>query len=611
MKRKAKILFPIIGILLVIIGNMPFFILKGNSVISVREQLDGEIVAYILGAKYLFTGTTVYPEFLGGVPAGALTPPSYGTLLLYKVFSPLYAFLVNQFIVMFTGFLGMYFWGVKLTGRRLFSFFGGLLFSFLPFFTVYGISVSGVPMVMWAFCELVGTGFPGTASDEKIVSAKKNGKAGYISAYICIAYYALFSSLILCGYAVCAVLVCLFVVALTGRKRFGIKTEGIIRSAVATAELPVLYLIMNFDLIIQIFYPEKGFVSHKTEYIKHGASFWTEFSGLFWKGSIAVPSLHSFILVASVIVLMVSAAYMVIGMRAKKTGARESREDDKIGYSDLKSSLIMLAVLLGAAALIAAFSAFMETGAVVSRLNGMDSAIKAFRIDRFYWLYPFIWYSVFILIGKIVDEGIKKYQIGKLLWFVFLIPCALYVLKESPFKENAMEFVRKESTALTWNAFFSEREFADIALYIESETGLEQDEYRVGSLGIEPSVSVYSGFYTIDGYSNNYELEYKKRFRRVIAKELEKNDYNKMYFDEWGNRCYLFSSEYYGNPLLSKYEHAIFRDLELDTEALKELGCKYLFAAGEIVDAGEKGYRLVKIFDDIEYTYVIYLYEVL
>ena len=46
-------------------------------------------------------------------------------------------------------------------------------------------------------------------------------------------------------------------------------------------------------------------------------------------------------------------------------------------------------------------------------------------------------------------------------------------------------------------------------------------------------------------------------------------------------------------------------------ETLKELGCKYLLAAGEIVGAEEKGYRLCKIFDAPEYTYFIYLYEVL
>lgn len=41
------------------------------------------------------------------------------------------------------------------------------------------------------------------------------------------------------------------------------------------------------------------------------------------------------------------------------------------------------------------------------------------------------------------------------------------------------------------------------------------------------------GFYTVDGYSNNYPLEYKHRFREVIAAELEKNEEVRVYFDLW------------------------------------------------------------------------------
>jgi hypothetical protein len=44
---------------------------------------------------------------------------------------------------------------------------------------------------------------------------------------------------------------------------------------------------------------------------------------------------------------------------------------------------------------------------------------------------------------------------------------------------------------------------------------------------------------------------------------------------------------------------------------LKEMDCRFLFAAGEIARADEKGYRLVNIFDSYDYSYVIYLYEII
>ena len=270
---------------------------------------------------------------------------------------------------------------------------------------------------------------------------------------------------------------------------------------------------------------------------------------------------------------------------------------------------MVIGVLL--ALLIALFSAFMSSKAVVDRLNEMTGAVKAFQIDRFYWLYPFIWYTVFALIGTILTERFPKYKIGFIVFLVLALPTAGYVLKESQFKENALEFVRKESTALTWDDFFCEEEFKEVGDYIKDEYGLEQSEYRVGCLGIEPSIALYNGFYTIDGYSNNYELTYKHRFRNVIAKELEKNDYNRVYFDTWGNRCYLFSSEYYGIRLMTKYEHAHYDNLELNTSALKDLGCRFIISAGPIAEAEAKGYKLCKTFDSYDYSYFIYLYEVL
>lgn len=77
---------------------------------------------------------------------------------------------------------------------------------------------------------------------------------------------------------------------------------------------------------------------------------------------------------------------------------------------------------------------------------------------------------------------------------------------------------------------------------IDDAIGRDKSTYRVAHLGISPAPSLMHGFYTVDGYSNNYSLEYKHRFREVIAEELEKNEEVRVYFDLWGNRCYLFNS---------------------------------------------------------------------
>ncbi len=453
------------------------------------------------------------------------------------------------------------------------------MFAFLPYYTVYGLCVSGIPFVFWAFYSL---------KDEQEKSVAK-----YVISYLIIAIYGFGSSLVLCGFAICACFGVLLIITIVNAIKKKASRNVVIRQTAGFLELVLVYLVMNKDLILQIVKPETGYVSHKTEIIHTTTELWSSFAELFIKGSIAVPSLHFFIVAVALAVIVIGAVVLIIKGIAKK---------------DIYVKILKFVTL---AAGIALFSSFWHTPFIADKLNSMDSAVKAFQIDRFYWMYPFIWYSVLVLLGALAESVLKKYKIGIILWLLLLLPCSIYVLKESAFKENVLEFVRKNSTALTWEAYFCEKEFKDIADYIEENEGLKQDEYRVGSLGIEPAVAVYNGFYSIDGYSNNYDVEYKHRFRKIISKELEKNEYNRQYFDDWGNRCYLFSSEYYLNPLLTRYEYASFNDLEFDTEALKEIGCKYLFAAGEIANAESKGYRLVKTFDGYGYTYFIYLYEVL
>ncbi|MCR5256344.1 MAG: DUF6044 family protein [Acetatifactor sp.] len=572
--RSSKWIFMTLGLVAVFISNLTFFILGENSVIDVHDQLDGEIVAYILGSRYLFSGVDFYPEFLGGVSSAALTPPSYGTLLFYRFLSPLHAFLVNQAFVTFTAFLGMYLWLSKLTKKNFISFCSALLFSFLPFFSVYGISVSGIPMVALAVWEFV-------------YGQESHQKRNFIIGYILISVYALFSSFVLCGYAVCAVYFVSAIILSVYFRQNAQKTAGIKGMWIGLILLVLIYLILNRNLILQVIHPEMAFVSHKSEAVLSSGSFWGNFCNLFFRGSDAVPSLHSFILAGAIIAL---AVFFV-------------RKKHEWYYRAL--SILMITVLV-----ISAFYGFMHTAAVVDILNGSDSALKTFQIDRFYWFNPFLWYTILGLTGVMITEYVKKPVVGTVIFLIILAPTAITVLKQSPFKENAMEFVRKESTAFPWKAYFCEDEYQEISDYISDNYSLEKGSFRVASLGLEPAVALYNGFYTIDGYSNNYDLEYKHKFRKIIAKELDKSEYNRAYFDNWGNRCYILSSEYPGARLMTKSDHSHYEDLELNSDALKDLDCRFVFSSGPIEGPEKSGLKFCKVFDSYEYSYFIYLYEV-
>ena len=100
---------------------------------------------------------------------------------------------------------------------------------------------------------------------------------------------------------------------------------------------------------------------------------------------------------------------------------------------------------------------------------------------------------------------------------------------------------------------------------------------------MHPTIAQYNGFYTLDSYQNLYSLEYKNKFREIIADELEKNHRMKNYFDAWGSRCYVFVAELFGKGKCylncSKYETDSIDHFEIDTKALSALGGKYIFSA--------------------------------
>ncbi len=579
-KRKINTgVFAICGLLIVLIGNIPFFLLRGGIVFPMRDQLDGEIVAFFLGGKYLFSGTTFFPEYMGGVESTALVPPSGLSVLFFYFLSPLKAFIVNNLFVMIFAFVGMYFWNCKLRVKPLIAASVAVLFSFLPFYPVYGLSMAGIPLVAWALFVLADR-------EERIYKQ--------VIAIAAIVLYGLASSLVLSGYAVVIVSCIVFLILLLKKKTDG---KGLIRYLSGVIALIAVYSVENRSLISQILGQSGGYVSHKSEYVLTSTPFLETFKKVFLHG-VLLEDMYGAILAELLIVAVIYAVKFAL----KRKVMRESAESESIAGR--------LVIFVISAVLIALFSAIYRERFVVDVLNKSNGALKSFQIDRFTWMLPFIWYTALALILSYIFSVLKKKVLAPVAVAVLLLPCAYIVLSGSVFKENAMELVRKDSNALNWDAFFCKDEFTEVAAYIEDSEGLSQSEYKVGCLGIEPSVAVLNGFYTIDGYSNNYDVEYKHRFRHAISDELKKNDYNRSYFDNWGNRCYLFSSEYYGNEFLSKYVHPHFDDLEFDTEALKDLSCSYILAAGEIANAEGKGYELLKVFDRADWTYFVYLYKV-
>ncbi len=129
---------------------------------------------------------------------------------------------------------------------------------------------------------------------------------------------------------------------------------------------------------------------------------------------------------------------------------------------------------------------------------------------------------------------------------------------------------------------------------------------------------MYNGFYTIDGYFNNYPKTYKDKFFKIIEGEVAKNEGLKNHFQNFGSVCAIISDEMIKKfnrisfliPVFYKNEGNIINNLDINAKAMKDLNCQYLFSAFKIENSASIGLSLERYFENDRSPYGIYLYSI-
>ena len=191
---------------------------------------------------------------------------------------------------------------------------------------------------------------------------------------------------------------------------------------------------------------------------------------------------------------------------------------------------------------------------------------------------------------------------------VFVLTTCL-IFPVSPISFNLKRIIFPDTyISFGWDEYYA----CDVFSQIDEFIGREKSSYRTVSLGIYPAAALYNGFYCLDGYTNLYPLEYKHEFRRIIEKELEKSEEVRIYFDDWGNRCYLLNAETGNYMQIQKNIGASYHNLEFNTAQMYKMGARYLFSAMRIDNADEMGLKLMREepFSTPESYYAVYLYEI-
>ena len=241
--------------------------------------------------------------------------------------------------------------------------------------------------------------------------------------------------------------------------------------------------------------------------------------------------------------------------------------------------------------------------AIVPQLTG-------FQFNRFTFFNPFLWYALLFLVVKRMYDSRKK----MLIWAanVIVMAAALIVMfKPQMYNDfyntcyyNAYSILKQtQVNDLNYEEYYSQ----DLFTYIKEEIGYDGE--WSSAYGLNPAILQYNGIATVDGYLGMYSQEYKEAFRKVIAPALETAPGNRIYFDNWGARAYLFSGA-------DESTYAPYRDLgltdnslQIDTEAYKAIGGQYIFSRIELSNSEELGLVLKGVYSQDSSPYTIYLYE--
>lgn len=562
-----------VGVALLAIVMVPHIRLGEGSVFTVHDQLDESMMNYVLTARH--PGAQVILEMLGGVNASGLQPAAVLFLPLYRFLPAFQAFLFSYAFGFFCGFLGMYLAVKKLTDSGILAVILGGCFCMLPIYPIYGLSMTGLPLLLYAYLCL------------------REGKR-VKTALVLTLLFGLTSHLVCTGYGALGFWTLGILWDLLHRKKAGYSIAGFL-------VLLATYLVTNYRLFLEFLLGQGSYVSHREELVNGSMPLWETIWNVFLNSAQHAPSYHKWLILPIILgLLLFGCFYHRLCAEARK---------------DYWRALAGMAALMG----IAVFYGICKWAPVVEWKNSVSGFLRYFQAERIYWFYPAGWYLEFALVFGICRKQLRapgqsqgpaaaagRILLSCLLLTAVVMPHANTVLRNSFFYMNVSQYINGAGVTgyISWESFYAE----DLMAQLEETIGRDIDSYRVAHLGISPSPSLMHGFYTVDGYSNNYPLEYKHKFRQVIAEELDKNIECAVYFDTWGSRCYLFNAQTGNYWLLKKGNGVRYEGLEFDMEALRDLGCEYLFSGGEILDAQRMGLTPMGYFETEDSYWGIWLY---
>ena len=490
----------------------PAVILFPGGLLNVHDNLDDEVVlSYIIARAYLDPAAASALSLNGAVPLYFHARLTWPLMLLQLLPDKVLAYTVTDVVVRVIALAGMYLLVNRMTRDRTVALVAALIYAFSITYTVLGFTVAGLPLALYLVQRSTDSGLTLRAAAGLILLGWN-------------------SSLILCGLFFLALLLPMRRMVFGGATtRETINAAGSYGCGLALGSAGVLYGLLAGPPIHRSEFRDATGTAETIVNFLHNTLAWPTAlpagGGMGWEYyPVSVP-----------LTFLMLACYIAVAWYRRAVLAQA------------------LFLIIGIDLYVAVYEHRIVRDFVVayggSLLRGVD-------LSRFYYLVPFL---IVVLWSNCVMHA------GKRARALLLICGALQILYAYAAEPNYAQFLESQvgwkpiGPSASMPAYYSPADYRQLMEVVDGEPTI--------SVGVDPMVAIMNGMRSVDGYFTAYPLEYKHRFRKVIAKQLDVTGL-RAYFDDWGSRLYTFVQ----SP----------NDVALDYCAASDLGARYVISKWEL-----------------------------
>lgn len=554
-------------LLVLVIYLCPYYIFGKDSIIRIQDNLDGFHMMKVFLSENLIQYKVGFHDqienIMNGLPLFCL-PGFEFSVLIYMLFTPFWAYVVNYSIVHAIGFCGMYFLSLKYLAPNdvKIASLVALTFSLLPVFTVYGISVLGIPLVAYSAISFI-------------------RNEGRLVHYVLLIVYCFYSILFLSGVFVLISLGLVFIYYFVVNKKINVQL------LLAILVMISCYLLIEYKIIYSTIFNE-SFVSSRTLRDEMTLINFNGFLGLTIRLAL-LGQYHSsmlpgfFLLIPSFFALYYS--------------YRKER------WESYKKILALLSILFLIALLYELFH--WEASSFIREFK----LVKIFNFQRIIFLQPFIYFVLLAISLKVLFEHKVTNKIVIPYFIVLAIGIVMLNISFSHQGDTWSLFSMKLKKGISYKDFYSEDLMKEIKGVVEKDiiTNDMGGNPKILCVGIIPSVCQNAGFYTLGDYQNNYPVEYYYEFSKILTEVSNVDVTHNNQFNNTLARCYIQVRPEFEVKIKNGY----IPEASINIDQAEKMGAEYLLSKYELGNAKELNLDYMEKFGNESTYYIIHLYKIL